>query len=379
LQGTGKLRHFGNTAELNTAIELFEKAIIEDPNFALAYAGLGDASLKMYSKTKDVYWMNKARENCFKADAINQNLAPVHITLGLLYIETGKYEEANKEFLIAQNIDPSNIDSYTGQATSYNKQGKLDEAESIFKKVIKMKPDYWSGYNHLGVFYYLQGKYKEAAQQFEEVVKLTPLNAGAFRNLGAMYYFLNQKADAIVMFKHSLEIEPDYSVYSNLATLYYYEGLYKDAALMYERALELQDTDYSVWGYLAGAYRQSAADSLKIIFALRKAKLLAEEQLKINPVDPLVLSNIASYCTELNLPDSALAIIKKVELLNPKDVNVMILIGEVYEQLGKRDKALAWIKKAIDNGYSVEELNHIPELKNLRADNRFEQIITKHK
>jgi hypothetical protein len=55
----------------------------------------------------------------------------------------------------------------------------------------------------------------------------------------------------------------------------------------------------------------------------------------------------------------------------------MVLIGEVYEQLNKRDKAFTWIKKAIDNGYSVEELNHIPELKNLRADSRFKNIITK--
>ena len=379
IQGKGYLLHFGNTSELNTAIELFEKALKEDPGFALAYSGLGDACLRMYSKTKDALWISKAKENCTKADEINKNLSPVHITLGLLYNETGKYEEANKEFLIAQNIDPTNIDAYTGQATAYNKQGKLDEAESIYKKVIKMKPDYWAGYNHLGVFYYLQGKYKEAAQQFEKMIKLTPLNAGAYRNLGAMYYYLDQKADAIVMFKHSLEIEPDYSVYSNLATLYYYEGLYNDAASMYEQALKLQDTDYSVWGYLAGALRQSSADSLKIISALRKAKLLAEEQLKINPVDPLVLTNIASYCTELNLPDSAFTIVKKVESLNTKDVNVMILVGVVYEQLGKRDQALAWIKKAIDNGYAVEELNHIPELKNLRTDSRFEKIITKLK
>ena len=377
IQAKGNLQHFGNTAELNSAIELFERALKEDPGFALAYSGLGEACLRMYSKTKETVWINKAQENCTKADKINKNLAPVHITLGLLYNETGKYEEANKEFLIAQNIDATNIDAYTGQATAYNKQGKLDEAESIYKKVIKMKPDYWAGYNYLGVFYYLQGKYKEAAQQFERMIKLTPLNAGAYRNLGAMYYYLDQKADAIVMFKRSIEIEPDYSVYSNLATLYYYEGLYKDAATMYEQALKLQDTDYSVWGYLAGALRQSSADSSRIISALRKAKLLAEEQLKINPVDPLVLTNIASYCTELNLSDSAYSIVKKVESLNPKDVNVMILVAVVYEQLGKRDQAFKWIEKSFENGYPIEELNHIPELKNLRDDNRFEKLISK--
>ncbi len=375
IEAKGNLLHFSNVEDLKKTISLLEKAVASDSGFALAYAGLGEAYLRLYSKTKDISLIVKAKENCFKADALNKNLAQVHITLGLLYTETGKYTEANKEFLIAQDIDPSNVDAYQGQATAYSKQGKLDEAESIYKKVIKMKPDYWAGYNHLGVFYYLHGNYKQAASQFEQVIKITPLNASAYRNLGAMYYYLDQKADAIVMFKRSLEIQPDYVVYSNLATLYYYEGLYRDAAGSYEKALKLQDSDYSVWGYLAGAYRQSSADSGKIVFALKKAKSLAEEQLKVNPVDPQVLTNLASYCTELNLTDSAKTLIRKVVSLNPKDVNVMILISEVFEQLGDREKALNWVKKSLENGYAVEELDHIPELKKLRDDSRYKQIL----
>ena len=338
LEARGDLLNFSNTDDMKKTIMLLEKAVAADSGFALAYAGLGEAYLRLYSKTKDISLVDKAKENCFKADDLNKNLAEVHITLGRLYTETGRYTDANKEFLIAQDIDPSNVDAYQGQATAYNRQGKLDEAESIYKKVIKMKPDYWGGYNHLGVFYYLHGNYKDAARQFEQVIKITPMNAAAYRNLGAMYYYLDQKADAIVMFKRSLELQPDYSVYSNLATLYYYEGLYRDAASTYEKALKLQDSDYSVWGYLAGAYRQSNADSAKIVFALRKAKTLAEEQLKVNPVDTEVMTNIASYCTELNLTDSARSIIRKVVSLNPKDVNVMILVSEVFEQLGEREK-----------------------------------------
>ncbi len=379
LQAKGNLLHFENISNLNSAIDLFKKALSEDSSYALAYAGLGESCLRMYTKTKDISWISKARDNCMSATKLNGNFAQVHITLGLLYTETGKYEDANKEFLKAEDIDPSNVDAYQGQANAYTKQGKLDEAESIYKKVIKLRPDYWLGYSHLGIFYFSQGKYKEAAGQFEQVIKLTPQNAGAYRNLGAMYYYLDQKADAIVMFKRSLEIEPDYSVYSNLATLYYYEGLYSDAATMYEKALKMEDNDYSVWGYLAGAYRQSSADSSKIIFALRKAKSIAEKQLKVNPVDPSTLINIASYCTELNLPDSALALVKKVESLHPSDVNVMILIGEVYEQLGKRDQAISWVKKSIDNGYPVEELDHIPELKKLREDEHFKKLIATNK
>lgn len=379
LRARGNLLHFENINNINSAIDLFKKAIQRDTAYALAYAGLGEAYLKKYGKTDDISLVTKAQENCNIAIRLNENFAQVHITLGLLYTETGKYEEAINEFLKAENIDPSNVDAYQGQAVAYNKQGKLEEAESIYKKVIRMRPDYWAGYTHLGIFYYLQGNYKEAAKQFEKVVKLTPQNAGAYRNLGAMYYYMDQKADAIVMFKRSLEIKPDYSIYSNLATLYYYEGLYRDAASTYEKALKMQDSDYKVWGYLAGAYRQSGADTSKLNHALRKAKLLGEEQLKVNPVDPLVLTNLSSYYAELNRRDSALVLIRKVESLNPKDVNVMILIGTVYEQLGKRNQAITWVRKTIDNGYPVDELDHIPELSELRKDERYKTLIAKTK
>ena len=81
----------------------------------------------------------------------------------------------------------------------------------------------------------------------------------------------------------------------------------------------------------------------------------------------------------MNLPDSAIALVKKVESLHPSDVNVMILIGEVYEQLGKRVQAISWVKKSIDNGYPVEELDHIPELKKLREDEHFKKLIATNK
>jgi serine/threonine protein kinase/Tfp pilus assembly protein PilF len=375
LQGRGYLQRYDKVDNVRAAIELFERAVKEDPNFASAYAGLGEASLRMYNQSKDVSWIEKAESNCQKAVEINRDLVPVHLTLGLLYIETGKYEVAHQKFQEAMELDPANVEAYLGQATAFSEQGKLDEAESIYKKVIAMKPDYWAGYNHLGIFYYLHGRYHDAAIQFEQVVKLTPLNAGAYRNLGAMYFYLDQRADAIIMFKRALEIEPDYSIYSNLATLYFYEALYKESASMYEKALELQDTDYEVWGYLASAYRYGGDEKAKMVEAFEKAKSLAEKQLKINPSDQFVLSSIAGFYEGLGEPDSALILLKKIEALKPKEVEIMFRLGDIYEQLGNRDKALYWVEKSVQNGYPLKELERMPGLEELRSDERYHKKI----
>lgn len=377
LQGRGYLQRYDKTENVRAAIELFENALEEDPNFASAYAGLGEAALRMYTQSKDVSWIEKAELNCQKAVQINEDLIPVHLTLGLLYTETGRYDDAHNQFQKVVELDPANVEAYLGRATAFSEQGKLEEAESIYKKVIAKRPDYWAGYKDLGIFYYLHGRYEDAALQFEQVVKLTPLNAGAYRNLGAMYFYLDQRADAIIMFKRALEIEPDYSVYSNLATLYFYEKLYRESASMYEKALELQDTDYEVWGYLGSAYRYGGSEPEKMTEAFQKAKILAEKQLEVNPLDQFVLSNVAGFYEGLGKPDSALIILKRIEAMKPKEVEIMFRLGDIYEQLGNRDKALYWLERSIQNGYPLKELERMPGLEDLRSDIRYRNRIAK--
>lgn len=379
LQGRGYLQRYDKIENIRAAIGLFEQAVEADANFASAYAGLGEASLRMYSKTKDVVWIEKAELNCQKAVQINENLVPVHLTLGLLYLETGKYDEAHQKFQKALKLDPANVDAYLGRASAFSEQGKGGEAESIYKKVIARKPDYWAGYNRLGVFYYLHGRYQDAAVQFEQVAKLTPMNAGAYRNLGAMYFYMDNRADAIIMFKRALEIEPDYSIYSNLATLYFYEGFYNESAAMYEKALQLRDTDYQVWGYLASAYKYGGADPEKAIRAFSTAKIIAEKQLRVNPSDQFLLSGIAGFQEGLGKPDSALILLKKIEALKPTEVEIMFRLGDIYEQIGNRDKALYWLEKAVQNGYPVKELERMPGLDDLRNDKRYINKIAKTK
>jgi hypothetical protein len=52
-------------------------------------------------------------------------------------------------------------------------------------------------------------------------------------------------------------------------------------------------------------------------------------------------------------------------------------IGDVFEQMGKRDKALFWMKKAINAGATLTKFKSNPGLSNLRADERFNEIVSK--
>ena len=54
---------------------------------------------------------------------------------------------------------------------------------------------------------------------------------------------------------------------------------------------------------------------------------------------------------------------------------VLYYAGYVYEQLGQRDKALEFIGRALALGYPLQEIERDPWLTDLRADERFNQLL----
>ncbi len=379
VQGKGHLQRFDIIAEIETAIELFRRALREDPGFALAYAALGDAHLYLYRHTEDVQWLQPALEYSQRAIEIDNALSPVYTTLGLLFIETGEYEEAHYALGRALEIDASNFEAYRGRARAFMAQQRINEAEATYRKAIEMKPGYWAGYAELGVFYSRYGKFDEAAEQFSTVIELTPSNASAYRNLGAMYYYLNRRDDAIAMFNKSVEIRPNYGVYANLGTMYYYDGNYDAAADMYSKALELNDTDYRVWSYLASAYKNSTPPLMdNSRDALRRAKSIAEGRLEVNPRDAGLLVSLASYNVDLDDAENAEEFLQRAIRMEPGEVNVLMNIAGVFEKLDKRTEAIDWLIRSIENGFSVEDINRNPAFNDLRGDARYIDFIQKH-
>ncbi len=375
VRGRGYLQRYENVENIDEAIRLFTLSTESDNRYSLAYAGLGESYWRKYETTQNNEFVKKAFDGCEKAFELDSTLAPVNVTLGLVYSGTGKYDDAINKFNLALSQDPTNSEAYRGLAKAYQSLGRNNDAESTFKKAIKLKPDYWAGYSDLGVFYYNNSKYEHAIEQFKEVIKLTPDNSRGYNNLGAIYYMQERWGDARDMFEKSLKIKKSYGNYSNLATLYYIEGKYEEAAKTYEQALEMNDNDYLTWGNLAAAYYRIPDKKNKAIETYKHAIKIAEEKLKINPNDAEVISNIASYCADIDDKTKSLNLIKKALKMAPESVDVMYRAASIYEHLGDREKALDWISKAIENGYSRSDIENQPELKDLVADERYKKIV----
>ncbi len=112
LQGRSYFERGSTREGFSKAQSLFEKAIQQDPNLALAYVGLADSYVYMGSQR----WVSpqtaytRAREGLRKALELDPNLGEAHSSLGWL---TWRYEwnwpTAEKEFRYALELNPNYV------------------------------------------------------------------------------------------------------------------------------------------------------------------------------------------------------------------------------------------------------------------------------
>jgi tetratricopeptide (TPR) repeat protein len=374
VRGRGYLLEYTNPQNVRDAIALFKTAVDTDPKFALAYAGLGEAYWRQFQESKDEAAFPKALEACNKAAQLNDQLAPVHVTLGLIYQSRGKDQDAVKEFRRALELDSTSDAAYVGLATSYASLGRNQEAEDAYRRAIELHKDYWGGYSALGAFLAKQGRYDEAAAQFKRVVELAPENVRGYTNLGAIYYLQGKYPEAQQLYEKSLTIQPNYRAYSNLGTLYFYQGRYADSARMFEQALKLNDKDSRMWVYAAAAYYW-AGERGQAMRDYEHAAQLIENELKINPRDPKLLVELADCYAMLGKRPKAQEYLRRVVAREASDSGIMFDLAQVYEELGDRGAALDWLAKAIRAGYPPSEVQRSRSLEQLRNDPRYKQII----
>ena len=377
IQGRGCLRDYQDAENIDAAIELFSQALEKDENYALAHAGLGEAYMLNYRLSKDVQCVVKASMHCDMAINLDNQLAPVRITLGLIHSEMGRYTEAVEVFSEAIQMDQMNDDAYRGLARVYESMGRLDEAEDTYKKAIQLRTSYWGGHSQLGVFYFRHGRYMDAAAQFLQVVSLTPENVRGYTNLGGVYLSLEQWDEAQEMFEESLRIKPSYRAYYNLATLHFYKQHYGDAAEMYEKALSISNKDYRVWGALAESYFWAQGKQDLAVEKYRRAISLAEGQLGVNPQDPGILSDLSGYYASLGNKLKARSLLNRVIAFEPSNLEDMFRVAEIYQQLGDDELALHWLSMVINRGYTLMRIYRNPHFKDLKSDERFVKILEK--
>jgi len=363
---------------IKKAIGFYEEALKKDPTFALAYAGIADATLLLYDEKKDSFLAQKALGAAQQAQRLNDNLPEVHFSLGKVYNASGRTAEAIIELKRALELAPNSDDGYRALGKVYLTVGQKEQALQAYQKAVDINPYYWVNYNSLGQAYSELGEYDKALVALRHVVELEPQNSFGYLNVGIVYFQQGKYEESIPYFQKSLEIQPADKTYSALGAAYFYLKRYNDSVPMFEKAVQMSPNEEQFTGNLADAYRWSGQRE-KANATYDKAIALAYKDLAVNPRNSDTMGSLALYYSKKGMTAEALNFIKRARSINKEDVGLVYTAAVVEALANHPDKALGLLREAFKRGYSVQEASSDPELNTLRSRPEFGKLLAEFK
>jgi TolB-like protein/AraC-like DNA-binding protein len=151
--------------EYEKGIEYYKKAIVEDPNYALAYAGMADNYhlMAIQGWIDQTEGKNKAVEFAMKALELDPNMAEPHAVLGSLYTYLDwNWEKAEQEFLLAIQLNPNFSTAHQYYAEFLSNMNRPKEARDHINKALDLDPLSFVIRNRSAVIYFHQGQFEQA-------------------------------------------------------------------------------------------------------------------------------------------------------------------------------------------------------------------------
>ena len=158
------------------AVREFEKAILRDPDYALAYAELAIANvfLSAYGGLTVTEAVAKAAPLAEHAIALDPTLAEAHAAAGYLLRFQGNAKEAAPHFKRAIQINPNYSLIYNALGVVNDLRGEYDEAFAAFGTALRLDP--LSSVIIANNVYQLaiRGRFVEADRELEKLVSMDP-------------------------------------------------------------------------------------------------------------------------------------------------------------------------------------------------------------
>ncbi len=157
-------------------VQMFEKAVELDPNFAIAWARLSRANSVLYWMFGDRDALADAKAAVDEAMRIDPDLLEGHLALGFLYYYGSRdYERALEHFNKVLKQRPGDSDANSAIGFIKRRQGKWEEALRHSERAFKVNPrSYMVNLDNLGNTLIKMRCYDEAEKYIDRALLLAP-------------------------------------------------------------------------------------------------------------------------------------------------------------------------------------------------------------
>jgi serine/threonine protein kinase/tetratricopeptide (TPR) repeat protein len=194
--------------DVANAVAYYQQAIDKDPNYAAAYAGLGDAYsiLGSLGALPQKEALAKARIAAEKALALDDKSSEAHTSMGGIHWLSLEFGPAGAEI----------------------------------KRGLELNPNFRNAHELNGAYLRTLGRYSEALQEIHRSLELDPLSTDSNYLEGDILYSQHDYNGAIAQEEKTLEIDPNFALaYSVLHDCYEAQGMYDKAVDAYEQFFAL--------------------------------------------------------------------------------------------------------------------------------------------
>ncbi|UCC84726.1 MAG: tetratricopeptide repeat protein [Gemmatimonadota bacterium] len=177
LRGNERVARSQEEHDYRTAVQMFERAVELDPEFALAFALLSEVHTF-------IHWMRfdasaerlaSAKEAVERAFLLEPNLPEAHRALGYYYYQSYlDYDRALEEFAIAAKSLPNDPVLWLGIGAVQRRQGRFDQALLNLEKTVELDPRSARSAYNLGQTYALVRDYPQGVRHFDRASALNP-------------------------------------------------------------------------------------------------------------------------------------------------------------------------------------------------------------
>ncbi|TDJ68816.1 MAG: tetratricopeptide repeat protein, partial [Planctomycetota bacterium] len=250
----------------DTAIADFQAALVEDPAYAAAAAGIGwirldrddlDGALESFDEAAQldercaeaiagrgaVRYLRGEREAAVallaNANEIDADCAEASYYLGLAHLDGDDVDGAIRALVQAKRSDPRSGRVYAALGEAYLRQARAGDAEKQFREAVSLEPDAAEPLVNLAALLIDGERTMEAVSLLEEPLQRHP-DWGRLQVLqGSALEAQGRTNDAIAMLEKGLQtVDEDPEALTLLGLLYQREGRQRDAIAQYEAAIE---------------------------------------------------------------------------------------------------------------------------------------------
>lgn len=248
------------------------------------------------------------------------SFADAYALLGLMLLyESANYpangaqnlKEGDKAARQAVKLDPSSIEGSLALGLALTEAGRNSEAIARLREAVRLSPNSELGWDLLGYVYHYAGLDDLAEKAYRRSLELDPTTPRIYWMHGRMLLYVGRVQEAEQEMRQAVAIHPDhFKVLTFLGEFLYYQGKLDEAEPILQRAVELgrgggDNTPLLAAGFLyASRGQRDRIDSS--VFRSEPSQVIDGDQ---------------AYWT-----------------------------GGVYALLGEREKALAWLRRAVQLG-----------------------------